>query len=318
MENILDIPLLLIPLILPIALGYLFKRVRVFSHDDNVTLRKFVVKVSVPFLIFKNLYRADVASIGQFLPMALAFTLLTVLFTLSGHYLSPLATKEKLKQNAAAVAMIMGNYMFLGWGVMYIFYGQEALTRAIFFVVPFWPVFLTCGFWLVHQRERAGNKEQGSFLSVMAQNASVPIAATIISLAMNLLKVPVPKELMDLVDTFGSFTIPLILFTIGLSFKFMMPLSNIKIIAYAAGYRLIFGFFIGLAVMLAVHVVFPLDPISRKVILNLAPMPGGAMVVIFIPYIKLDTELMSGYIGFSTLVSMATIPLWYMVVEQFF
>jgi predicted permease len=316
MKHISDIPVMMLPLLLPVVLGYFFRKIRVFDEKENDTLRKFVIKVSVPFLIFKSLYNADIRSLGQFLPLACAYFLLAVLYTLSAYFIAPFISSSHPKQNAFAFSIIIGNYAFLGWGVVYIFYGEEALTRAVFFTTPFWPVFLLCGFWMVHRRSQEKKDVSGSFLPVLIKNASVPIITAVLGIMMNVLHVPVPAVFQKVIDQFAALTIPMILFTIGLSLKLRMPVTNLKVILTASLYRLIAGFGLGLAVVSLLHLVFAIDTLTWKIILIEAPMPAAALGVFFIQYIDIDKELMSGIIAFSTLISLITIPIWYYVVEQ--
>jgi predicted permease len=245
MKYFLDIPILLLPLVLPMALGYFFRKVKVFDNRGADVLQTFVVKVSVPFLIFKNLYKADMRSLGQFFPLVAAYFLLMVLFTLAAYIAAPHVSPDKKKQNAFGFSLIMGNYAFLGWGVVYLFYGDDALTRGVLFTLMFWPFFLSCGFWLVHQRQPERTGSLGSSMAVLLKNAAVPVLASALGVGMNVLKAPLPVVVWDLVRQFASFTIPLILFTIGLNFKIRMPTSHFKVIASATFVRLVMGFGFG-------------------------------------------------------------------------
>jgi predicted permease len=73
----------MLAIMLPIAFGYLLKLGRIFQESEVAALRKFVMRVALPFLIFQNLYRADVATLQQALPIVLAFVLLTAFYTLA-------------------------------------------------------------------------------------------------------------------------------------------------------------------------------------------------------------------------------------------
>lgn len=313
-----DIPLLLVPLVLPLALGYFSRKLKLFTEKEVDALHKFVVKMSVPFLIFKSLYTAKIESLAQLFPMAGAYTLLTVLFTVLVYYLAPRVSQIKAKQNAFAFSIIMGNYAFLGWGVAYLFYGEEGLTRAVFFTTPFWPVFLLCGFWLVQQRHPDGGGTFREFVAVMLKNAGIPLLITGLGIAMNVLRLPVPAPLWGVVDQFAGFTIPLILYIIGLNFKIRTPLANLKIITTATFIRLIVGFGLGFVAVGAMELLFPMDGMSRKVILLEAAMPHATMAVFFTQYIEIDKELLSSIIAFATMISLFTMPMWLWVVERFF
>lgn len=317
MKNFFDILLLFVAVVLPIGLGYFFRNIKLFDEKECNALRKFVIKVSVPFLIFKNLYRANIDSLGQFFPSATAFILMTVMFTVSGFYLSRRITPVREKQNAFSFSVFMGNYGFLGWGVVYSFFGDAALTRAVFFTMVFWPVFLLCGFWLVHRDEQHPTSAP-PFLKVLLKNGAVPILTAITGIAMNLLKVPVPETAWNFVEKFAAFTIPMILFTIGLNFQLLMPRAKFRVLLSASIYRLVFGFGVGLLALIAVRLIFSVDAITQKVILVESIMPTATMTVFFTEYARVDKELHSGIIAFSTLLSLATIPFWYVVVERFF
>ena len=79
----------MLAILLPIALGYLLKLGRLFQESEIAALRKFVMRVALPFLIFQNLYHADVESLQQALPIVLAFSLLTALYTMAAGFVSP-------------------------------------------------------------------------------------------------------------------------------------------------------------------------------------------------------------------------------------
>lgn len=311
-------PLLLLPLVLPLALGYFSRKITLFEKKEVDALHKFVVKVSVPFLIFKSLYNANIESLGQVFPMAGAYTLITIFYTLLVYYLTPYISGVRAKQNAFAFSIIMGNYAFLGWGVAYLFYGEMGLTRAVFFTIPFWPIFLLCGFWLVQQRHPEGKGSLRDFFTVLLKNAGIPLLITALGMAMNIFRVPIPAPLWGVVDQFSGFTIPLVLYIIGLNFKIRTPLSNIKIIIAASFTRLIVGFGLGIIVAVVIGVLFPMDSLSRKVILLEAAMPHATLAVFFTQYIEIDKELLSGIIAFATMLSLFTMPMWLLVVERFF
>ncbi len=316
MINIGEILLLLVPLVLPMGLGTIFRSIKLFNNAESDALRKFVVRVSIPFLILKNMYNADMASLGQFLPLVTAYFLLTLLYTVSARFLSPLIPGTPVQQNTLAFSIMMGNYAFLGWGVVHSFFGEPALVRAVLFTTFAWPSFLFCGFWLIHQREKEREKKgEISFWMLLVKNASVPLLSVAVGLGLNVLKIKIPGAIWVQVENFAAFTIPMILFTIGLNFSFRMPVSKLKLILVSSVSRLVGGFCLGLIVVLILNVLLPIDLVSRKVILIQSVMPTATFSFFFTGYIEMDNELLSGIIGFSTLLSLLTLPLWYIFVE---
>jgi predicted permease len=306
----------MLAIMLPIALGYLLKRVRLFRENEIAALRKFVMRVAVPFLIFQNLYRADVESLQQALPMVLAFTLLTALYTLAARLVSPLVAKGEKQRLTFAFAVFAGNYAFLGWGVIVSFFGGRALTRAVFFSMLFWPVFLACGFFL-RRRFDNGNDEtkRSGFFEIMVRHAGVPIATAATALALNIGRVRLPDIFTDFIGQFAALAIPMILFAIGQNLTLLMPAARLRLVLAASFFRLIGGFALGIITLAVLRLFFNVDILSRQVILLQAVMPTATMTTFFSEYAPLDEELLSGVIAGSTLLSFVTLPLWVMVIR---
>lgn len=306
----------MLAILLPIVFGWLLKKARVFRENEVAALRKFVVRVALPFLIFQNLYHADVESLQQALPIVLAFALLTALYTIAALFISPRVTQGETQQLTFAFSVFAGNYAFLGWGVIVAFFGARALTRAVFFSMFFWPVFLTCGFFMRRRFCTSCEREAGAgFLKVLIRHASVPIGTAAAALALNIARVRLPATLDNFIGQFAALAIPLILFAIGQNLQLLMPAARLRLVLAASFFRLVGGFALGFVVVAALRLVFDVDVLSRQVILLQAVMPTATMATFFGEYVPLDEELLSGIIAVSTLLSFVTLPLWVMVIQ---
>mgnify|MGYP001765787414 CR=1 FL=1 len=306
----------MLAILLPIAFGWLLKKARVFRDNEVAALRKFVVRVALPFLIFQNLYRADVESLRQALPVIAGFIVLTVLYTAAALLATPLIRADEGQKLPFAFAVFAGNYAFLGWGVIAAFFGAAALTRAVFFSMFFWPVFLVCGFVL---RRRFCNvcalEPTAGFFKVLARNAGVPMATAAAALALNVAGVRLPGPVNGFVGQFAALAIPLILFAIGQNLVLLMPAERLRLVLSASGFRLVGGFALGLATVAAISLLFEVDDVSRRVILLQAAMPTATMATFFGEYVPLDEKLLSGIIAVSTLLSFVTLPLWVLAIN---
>jgi predicted permease len=306
----------MLAVMLPIGLGYLLRLSRLFREQEIAALRKFVMRVAVPFLIFQNLYRADVDSLRQALPIVLGFILLTALYTAAARLAAPRVAGNETQRMTFAFAVFAGNYAFLGWGVISSFFGARALTRAVFFSMFFWPVFLTCGFFLRRRFCRSCEREQGGgFFKILVRHAGVPVTTAAIALALNFVRVRLPGPLSGFIGQFASLAIPMILFAIGQNLRLLMPAARLRLVLAASFFRLAGGFALGLAVVAILRLFSGLDALSRQVILLQAVMPTATMATFFGEYAPLDEELLSGIIAVSTLLSFVTLPLWVMVIR---
>jgi predicted permease len=306
----------MLAILLPIAFGWLLKKARVFRENEVAALRKFVIRVALPFLIFQSLYRADVESLRQALPVISGFVLLTALYTAAALLVSPLLKADDGQKLTFAFSVFAGNYAFLGWGVIATFFGAAALTRAVFFSMFFWPVFLTCGFVLRRRFCHVCEREPtAGFFKVLARNAGVPIGTAAAALALNIAGVGLPGFLGDFVSQFAALAIPLILFAIGQNLVLLMPAARLRLVLAASFFRLAGGFVLGLATVAAICLLFEVDDMSRRVILLQAVMPTATMATFFGEYVPLDEQLLSGIIAVSTLLSFVTLPLWVLAVN---
>jgi predicted permease len=317
MGQFLQVLPLLAAIFLPIAFGYLIRKIGWFTEGQTGVLRHFVIKITIPFLIFRNLFKADVSSLRQFFPAAAGLVMLTALFAFTGYLIGNRISPDRKIRNTYPLAVMAGNYAFLGWGVMYALLGPEAFTRAIFFSILFWPTFLVCGFWLIYRLER--NKKRGGrqFFTILRNHATLPLISALAGVTLNLSGLSLPVPIWEFIDDFASIAIPLILFTIGLDLNLKIRFSQARIILTASVHRLIFGFLLGGAVALLLSLVFPVDRITLKVILLQSTMPSAAMSPFFADFIMMDRNLLSSIITFSTLLAMLSIPFWYAVVQLF-
>ncbi|HHH84643.1 MAG TPA: hypothetical protein ENL15_01665, partial [Firmicutes bacterium] len=118
---------IVISILLPIALGILFRFIG-FTQEEAASLRKFVIKVTVPFIVFRNLLNANLESLSQIAPSVLAMLILTLLFGITSIVMSRILPGKKALRNAFIFSTFVGNYGYLGWGVMYHFYGNTGFT----------------------------------------------------------------------------------------------------------------------------------------------------------------------------------------------
>jgi predicted permease len=180
----------------------------------------------------------------------------------------------------------------------------------------FWPVFLTCGFFLRRRFENGtDNAEKSGFLKILVRHAGVPISAAASGLILNVLSVRLPETINSFISQFAALAIPMILFAIGQNLRLFMPAARLRLVLAASFFRLVGGFALGLAVVVILRLFFNLDILSRQVILLQAVMPTATMATFFSEYVALDEELLSGIIAVSTLLSFLTLPLWVMVIR---
>ncbi|HSW60393.1 MAG TPA: AEC family transporter [bacterium] len=301
----------------PIFLGWFFKQTKIFSEEDISVLRKFVVKVTVPFIIFRNLYHADINDMSQLVPSTAAFLTVSFLFACAVLLIRKYTSSQKEISNSFCIASFMGNYGYLGWGVLFYFYGESGFTRAVFFTVFFWPAFLLTGFIMsvILSGKKLDRESKTAIINALKSNALIPLISVFVALFMNMQKVALSPWLSKSIDSFAAITIPAILFTVGLSFSVIIKKAHIRAVVTGAALRLFGGMIFGISAMLLTSLLFDIDIVTKKVILLESVMPSAAISPFFVDFIDSDREAVSGIVTFSTLISLLTLPLWYSIIE---
>lgn len=303
----------------PIILGWIFKQLKLFPDRDVAVLRRFVIKVSVPFLIFRNLYNADVSEFGQMLPSITSLVLILVLTTVFVYLIRRLPSDDPLVSNSFCIGSFVGNYSYLGWGVLFYFYGEQGFTRGVFFSMFFWPVVLMTGFTMIYflSGRPADRSSRSRILSALRSNALPPVVSALSAMVLNYAGVKIPLWLTKSIESLAGITIPSILFTVGLSFSLIADKKMVKPVALGTLVRTILGIMIGIIAVAVVSVLFPgVDTTTKKVVLMESVMPTAATSPLFADFIDSDKEVISGIITASTLFALVTLPLWYTLIER--
>lgn len=303
----------------PIFLGWIFKQLRLFPDNESSVLKKFVIKVTVPFLIFRNLYNADTKEFGQLLPMIMSLCLTLVISAVLVVSLRGLTSSDKKVSNSFCVGSFVGNYSYLGWGVLSYFYGESGFTRGVFFSMFFWPAVLSTGFtmaWFL-SRASSGKSSKEKMLHALASNAIPPVVSAALAMSLNFYGVKLPAWLTQSISSIANITIPAILFTVGLSLSLMLRKETFRPVIFGTFFRTIFGIAVGIVVMLIVSFCFKgVDITTKKVILMESVMPSAATSPFFADFVDSDKEIVSGIVTFSTIFSLVTLPFWYFMIEK--
>ena len=303
----------------PIFLGWIFKQLKLFPDNESAVLRKFVIKVTVPFLIFRNLYNADTHEFSQMLPMIMSLCLMLVFSAFIVVSMRNLSSSDKKISNSFCLGSFVGNYSYLGWGVLSYFYGETGFTRGVFFSMFFWPVVLSVGFTIVWflSKTSSGKASKDKIIHALTSNAIPPVLSAFLAMAMNFYGIKIPEWLAKSISSIANITIPAILFTVGLSLSVMLKKGTFRPVILGTFFRTVFGMIVGAAVLSIVSFCFKdIDITTKKVILMESVMPSAALSPFFADFVDSDKEVVSGIVTFSTLFSLVTLPFWYFMIEK--
>jgi predicted permease len=298
----------ILKVVLPIGLGVLLVQTRILAAEDGRGIRKLCVRLTVPLLVFTNVYGANLGVLGQVVPMMGALFVMSALFFVVGWGVSRLVAGTA-RRTAVHAVVALGNYGWIGWAVNDIYWGEAGFQRAIFFTLLFWPMFCLAGIGIgaVHRATAAG---QGPWRSMLALAGPV-MGSLAAGAALNVTGVPVPGFLMELFGRFGGMTVPLILLSVGVQLEFRAMHTQVGPAAVGTLGRMLAAPAVGLAVLWAVRATVGCDEVSARVILLESVMPvAAATPVLASDHLRMDLNVVGAAIVLTTLVSLALIPLW--------
>lgn len=127
MENFLFTLNAILPIILPILLGYLLKRLHFFKEGFLTEANKLVFKILIPILLFSNLYLADLSEINwAFVGFSAAAIL--VLFLIG--FIVVLFIPDRKQKGVILQASFRSNYAIIGIPLATMLGGAEAGAEA--------------------------------------------------------------------------------------------------------------------------------------------------------------------------------------------
>jgi predicted permease len=288
---------------LPILLGYGLKTLGYFSEEHTASVRLFCVRVAIPALVFMNLYTSDLSTVQQFLPVSLSAFIFTGITWVSIVGLTRLFSVKKHRIEIILVT-IFSNVGYIGWAVLDTLLGDGGLRRGIFVSSFWWPNMYLYSFLTIMVCGGGGSLKGEGHTILM--NIIPPLSAVFLGLILNLGGVNVPGDLQSFFSSFAVMTVPLILFTVGMSISVRDSISDLKRLLPLTFLRTALS--LG-AMMLTILILPMLDELSRKSLIIDAFMPVAAGNLIMAHVFNLDSRFISSAIALSTLVSFAVIPI---------
>ena len=294
--------------LIPILLGLGFRLAGVFGDEEGAVIRRYVVRVCVPLLVFFSMYESEPETVSALPAMMAAFVLVSVALFFVGWACS-LWVSDPAERTAVHACAMLGNYGWLGFGVCQVLLGDPGFRRAVFFIVLWWPVFYGLGIpiGLIHLRGGRGRVPVKRALKV----ALPVIGMLVLGLVLNFAEVGLPSLLENTLRPFADMTVALILFSVGLILdvtkihRAILPALLVSVVALVVAP--VIGW--GVAALLAGG-----DAVSYRTIIMEAAMPVATMTPVLAESYEMDLDLVTTCIIVSTLLSMVSIPLVAMLV----
>ncbi len=275
------------PVFVIIILGYGWTKFK-FAYDSP-TITSLVMNIGAPCLVFSTLCTLPVSMelLGQ---MGIA-ALLTLFSTgIFGYIILKLT---KLSPRSFLSPLIFANIGNMGLPLCYFAFGKEGLALAIVVFAVYAVGTMTLGLWLF-----SGEKNPLHLLKTPI------IYAVFLALIFLVNGLEPPEWILKTTHLLGQFTIPLMLFTLGVSLA-RLDVTSLKRAVSLSILRLGMGFGVGIAVA---HLL-GLTGIARGVLVIQSSMPVAVFNYLLSEKYNRNPKEIAELVFISTLLSLLTLPL---------
>jgi len=298
-------------LIIFIVIGYAARKLKAMEDGFDRMLTKFIMSVPLPVMII-NSFRIEFSARELLnLPIIIGMSVLTMAVCYGvGEIARRIIGGGRGK--VARFGLTFTNFTFFGLSVVSELYGSQAVFYFVIFTMPirimFYgsaPIILGDGTQKLHAKQTA------------KQFLSPPIIAVFVGLFLYIAQIELPSVIDDVMLTVGNMASPLGLMlcgTIIADAKIRGVLDYPEVIVTSI-LRLLFMPAIALAIALALR----LDKMIIKTIVLYFAMPVASFLPLFsLRYNPHDTDAIamgSYFVAVSTILCVATIPLWAFLLE---
>jgi len=285
-----------------VLIGFVARKRGVLGKREANLLNAVVMKFSLPALIFTSLIETELDwEFVRLIP--LAFTMVLIMGLISFLCARLLGLESRAMGSFINAGMFL-NSGFIGFPIIYQAFGDPGLVRMILFdlVGQNVPMF-TLGLWVAARFGEdgfTGRKSARALHQVFTSPALIALVLGILGRG-----VPYPAALIDALDWFGSISIPLIVFSLGVTFDFDLRRLPLAPILTMVGIQL----FLYPLLAAGLGSLFNLSGLTYKVGIIAAATPAAMGTLPIASEHGLDEDLAAALIIITTLACVVTIPL---------
>ena len=298
----------LVIVVLFVLLGMLFRRLEAFPRDSAQTLNMFVLYVSLPALILVKVPKI-VFSRELMAPLLVSWAML--LFSAALVFLAAsLCRWERSIVGVLLLAVPLGNTGFLGIPVIQAFFGEAGISYLLIYdQLGSVMILSTYGSLVLAIYGR------DSSLDLPAITRRILLFPPTIAFAIGLAARawPCPTKLEQVLHNISLTLVPLVMTAIGLQLRLRLPSRVIFPLGFGLGVKLLAA---PLAVLAACHLA-GFSGLGVNVSIIEAGMPPMVMAGALAVVAGMDADLAVAIVGVGMVVSFATLPVIFRLVQIF-
>jgi hypothetical protein len=303
----------MIPMAVFLAVGYIMRKTGVANETAKNFANKYLFYFAMPCLAFRSIasFNFKEAFVPGLVFQNIATTLLAFLIMLGAVML----IKNKKARSAAHMAVYRSNQGYIGMYAVRGMYGELALSKSAVvngFDNPFVNILAVSGMEILRERE-SGARLSSPVVQVVVNVLKNPFVIAVgLGMAESAIKTGVLKiKAVDYTMALaGDTALPLALVLIGASITFTYMRKNITLVGAVTAAKLLVVPFMA---FLLGRFVFGLEGTDLAIGVTMLATPSAVSGYVFAREMGADQDLMASCIGFSTVISIITLPLVNMI-----
>lgn len=287
-----------------LSVGFWFTTRKLWPDNTASALSVVVIKIAAPALAITSIAsRFD----RELLRAAVFHLLILLIYTLILHLIGKLLAKmthlKDGKKTVFEVTFTFSNTLFIGLPINVIVFGQEGLP----YLFTFYLITLV-GFWSLGAYQLANASSLYTKGFSLKKLFSPSLFAVIIGALIVQFDLSIPLVFNSVLGYLGALTVPLTLLVIGSNLEFFS--RGIPKITLDEVLILVGKFMISPLVMFVLLRLFQVEGLAFQVFMLTATMPCHMQTTLLAKYYDVESEYAAKLVGLSTLICLATIPLY--------
>lgn len=304
----------IVSIVIMIAVGYFLAKRGWFNADNTRLLSRLVTRVSLPSLMIWNLTESfDRARLAE-LSFGLTVPMITVLAgCVYGIIMAKVIPISKKQQGVFISGCFAFNTIFVGLPVNMALFGSESVPYVLLFYIA-----NTCTFWTLgtYYISRDGKFASQKIISLATLKSFFPppMLGFLAGILLVVLEIKLPSFAVDTCKYLGNMTTPLAMLFIGVAIQ-NVDFRDLKLNKDMLA--MFFGRFVfcpGIVFLLAMF--FPMPDLMKKVFVIQAGMPMMTQTAIVAAVYGADAKYAAVLTTATTLLAMAVIPLFMVILHE--
>ena len=283
------------------GVGFFCRRAGILNQNSVSSLSKFLLNICIPAMIIYSMQIPFSQSIAEKSGTLIFAALCYYVIAFAVCFVTPYILRCKKEEYGVFRFMTMfSNSMFMGFPILSMFFGPEAIFYAAIFNIPFTLLTYSVGIWILRSGEGGI-----SFSWKLLLNAA--FLSTFVGILFFVTSFSIPDPFYGALGLLSDITTPMSLVVTGgflASLETKAIFSNVRQY-FAAGIRLL----IIPAITFAVCSLFITDPLILGITVVTAGMPAAVNTVILAEEHDARPDIAAQGVFISTLLCVVTLPL---------